>query len=107
MNTKLTSGLFGFAALLMASQVNAATVQISPANTRVVVGLDFSLTVQGIDFTLTAGGGISLAWDPDHLVLINSALALDQQLINNEFHQADIFIAPGRLDMNFSKDRHV
>ena len=52
MNTKLTSGLFGFAALLMASQVNAATVQISPANETIIVGGSFALTVQALTLHL-------------------------------------------------------
>ena len=83
MNTKLTRGLFGFAALLMASQANAATVQISPANDTIVVGGSFELTIQGIDFALTNGGGFTLTWDANSLHLDSTELQIQTELFNN------------------------
>ena len=99
MNTKLTSGLFGFAALLMASQVNAATVQISPANETIIVGGSFALTVQGIDFALTYGGGFTLTWDANSLNLVSTELDIATELFNNGLGGNNVSIAQGKLDV--------
>ena len=47
MSIKLTS-LLRFGALLMISQVNAATIQISPANSTTIVGGRFELSIHGL-----------------------------------------------------------
>ena len=52
MKKKLTSGLLGIAALLMANQSSAATVIIDPASVDNVALNDvFTLTVEGSGFT--------------------------------------------------------
>jgi len=99
MNTKLTSGLFGFIALLMASQANAATVQISPANETIIVGGSFELTIQGIDFALTNGGGFTLTWDANSLHLDSTELQIQTELFNNGLGGNSVFITQGLLDV--------
>jgi hypothetical protein len=65
MNMKLTNGLLGLGALLIASQASAATVSVIPAETIANVGDPFTLTVQGSDFLDgVSSGSISLTWDP-------------------------------------------
>ena len=102
MNTKLMSGLLGFGALLMASQVNAATVQISPANLPIIVSTPFLLTVQGVDFAPTNGGGFSLTWDENAVALFMSATEINNSLFLNGFIPVSTSLAPGRLDVSFS-----
>ena len=64
MNMKLTSGLLGLGALLIASQASAATVSVIPPVTIANVGDPFTLTVQGSDFLDgVSSGSISLTWD--------------------------------------------
>ena len=61
---KLTNGLLGLGALLIAGQASAATVsvlQTGPSN----VGDAFTLTVHGSEFLDdVSAGSISLTWDP-------------------------------------------
>jgi len=102
MNTRLTSGLLGFGALLMASQVNAATVQISPANTRITLGGAFALTVQGIDFAPTNGGGFSLTWDANAVGMVMNVVDINNSLFFNRFIPVSTLLAPGRLDVSIS-----
>ena len=99
MNTKFTRGLFGFATLLMASQANAATVQISPANDTIVVGGSFELTIRGIDFALTNGGGFTLTWDANSLHLGSTELQIQTELFNNGLGGNSVFITQGLLDV--------
>ena len=102
MNTKLTSGLLGIGALLMASQVNAATVQILPANQPLVVSSVVALTVQGVDFAPTNGGGFTLNWDVNALQLVIPASEIQRGLSLNGFIVNDVLIAQGQLDVTFS-----
>lgn len=67
MNTKILSGLFGLTAMLSAGLASAATISLSPASTLVDLSVspNFSITVQGSDFTpATVAGSISVNWDP-------------------------------------------
>ena len=102
MNTKLTSGLLGFGALLMSSQMNGATVQIRPANNTIIVGGSFALTVQGIDFAPTNGGGFSLTWDENAVELLTSVAGINNSLLFNGFIPVNTSLAPGRLDVSIS-----
>lgn len=64
MNMKLTNGLLGLGALLIASQASAATVSVIQAETIANVGDPFTLTVHGSDFLDgVSAGSISLTWD--------------------------------------------
>jgi len=102
MNTRLTCGLLGFGAFLMASQVNAATVQINPANNRIIVNDAFTLTVQGIDFAPTNGGGFSLNWDANAVGMVMNVDEINNSLFFNGFIPVSTFLAPGRLDVSIS-----
>jgi len=67
---QLTSGLLGVAALLMASQANAATVSLTPESNTVSLGETFTLFVGGTGFVNGAtAGGANLTWDASVLTL--------------------------------------
>ena len=71
---KLTNGLLGLGAMLIASQVSAATLSVNPAVNNVTVGDTFTLTVSG-DFSgeaPTLGGGVILGWDSTQVQLTES-----------------------------------
>lgn len=72
MNMRITGGLLGFVALLIGSQANAATVQVNPASISVGIGGTFQLTVEGVGFPATVGGGFILDWDSSALTLNTS-----------------------------------
>ncbi len=73
MNIKLTNGLLGLGALLIASQANAVAVQINPADLTVANGAPFSLMIEGVDFLEeTASGGFQLTWDNTVMTLLSS-----------------------------------
>ena len=99
--TKIIGGLFGLASLLMASQANAATVQINPDSITVVNGSTFTLTVEGIGFPATNGGGFSLIWDPTALMLNTTDTEVDTTLTNSGFNFNSVFIdqVAGTLDV--------
>ncbi len=99
MNKKLASGLLGIGALLMASQANAATVQIFPANLAVGVSSAFQLNVQGVEFAPTNGGSFTLTWNPSVLALGSSALEISTELFNNGLGGNSISITQGQLDI--------
>jgi hypothetical protein len=91
MNTKLTKGLLGLGAMLLASQVNAATISVTPATNNVVVGDTFALTVSG-DFTAeggTNGGGVILSWNDTQVQLTDSIAnvrtAIEADLVANNW----------------------
>ena len=89
MNMNFTSGLLGAAALLMASQANAATVQIDPASFDATLGTTFDLTVEGVGFTeATMGGGFELHWDAAVLNLTSSEADIVSSLGLNGFDSA-------------------
>ncbi|MDX2507652.1 MAG: hypothetical protein QNL62_24695 [Gammaproteobacteria bacterium] len=102
MDTKLTSGALVFSTLLMASQVNAATIQLSPVSLTISVSSVFSMRVQGIDFAPTNGGGFSLSWDPVALQLMANESSIFQQLVINGFILNDVLITQGQLDVTIS-----
>ena len=88
---KLTKGLLGLGAMLIASQVNAATISVNPAVNNVLVGDTFTLTVSG-DFTAeggTDGGGVILGWDSAQVQLTDSIanvrLAIEADLVANNW----------------------
>lgn len=83
MNMKLTSGLLGIGALLIASLANAATISVNPAVNDVVVGDIFSLTVSG-DFTgeaTTFGGGVTLSWNSNQVQLTTDTATAEAAVI--------------------------
>jgi hypothetical protein len=75
--TKIVGHVLGLASLLMASQVNANTIQVNPGSITVPNGSSFDLTVAGAGFTdFTSGGSFILDWDPTYLTLTTSELEL-------------------------------
>ena len=99
MNTKLTSGLFGFAALQMASQVNAATVQLSSSVEAIGVSSPFSVIIQAVDFAPTNSGGFSLTWDPTALTLWSGEIEIQNTMFNNGLGFYSVSITQDRLDV--------
>ena len=85
-NANIFGGLFGLASLIMASQANAATVQITPDSVTTANGSTFSLTVEGIGFPATDGGGFSLTWDETALMLNTTATEIDTTLADTGFN---------------------
>ena len=87
MKMKLTSGLLGIAALLLASQVNAATISVNPSENNVGVGDIFTLTVSG-DFSSTEdlalggtfGGSVELSWDINQVALLSDVASIEASL---------------------------
>jgi hypothetical protein len=88
MKMKLTSGLLGIAALLLASQVNAATISVNPSENNVAVGDIFTLTVSG-DFSSvedlafingTGGGSVELSWDSNQVVLLSDVGSINTSI---------------------------
>jgi len=94
-NAKIFGGLFGLASLVMVSQANAATVQIDPGSITVVNGSTFTLTVEGIGFPATNGGGFSLTWDTTALALNTTDTEIDATLITTGFNFNSVFIDQG------------
>ena len=91
MNMKLTNGLLGLGAMLIASQVSAATISVNPAVNDVLVGDVLTLTVSG-DFTgeaATSGGGVILSWNDAQVQLndsiTNVRLAIEADLVANNW----------------------
>ncbi len=84
MNMKLTNGLLGLGALLIAGQVNAATISLTPSANIVNVGDTFTLTVAGSDFNDgVSAGGITLSWDTALVQLVSVAIDIDTSLLAN------------------------
>ncbi len=84
MNMKLTNKLLGLAALLLASQANAALISLTPSVNNVNAGDTFTLTVQGSGFLdgVTAGG-INLSWDTNLVQLVSDSIAIESSLNSN------------------------
>jgi len=91
MKMKLTSGLLGIAALLMANQASAATVSIQPPTQAHGIGDAVSLTIEGSGFGASGvtAGSIALTWDA-------SVLQLDTTQTDAEF---DGFLVTGFRDV--------
>jgi len=86
MNMKLTKGLLGLGAMLIASQVNAEVVSLSPATNDVIVGDIFTMTVQGSEFaTGMSAGGVALNWDATSVTLNSTAQEIQTSLFLNGF----------------------
>ena len=88
---KLTKGLLGLGAMLIASQVNAATISVNPAVNDVLIGDVINLTVSG-DFSgepTTTGGGVILSWDSAQVQLTDSIAnvrtAIEADLVANNW----------------------
>ena len=110
MKKKLTSGLLGIAALLMANQSSAATISVTPAVNNVTVNDVFTLTVAG-DFSSTEdvliggtlGGSVELSWDSAQVQLnetvasINASLSANGFLTGNLDPAQSIFITASSL----------
>ena len=92
MKKKLTSGLLGIAALLMANQSSAATISVTPAVNNVNVNDVFTLTVAG-DFSSTEdvliggtfGGSVELSWDSAQVQLNETVATINASLVANGF----------------------
>ncbi len=110
MNMKLTNGLLGLGALLIAGQVSAATVSLTPFVTNVAVDDVFSLTVQGTGFdTGVTAGTVHLEWDTTAMTMTSSDTDIRISLLLNGFTtdvgfdssvqgQLDVVYAVGFLD---------
>ena len=86
MNMNLTKGLLGLGALLIASQVNAETISLTPSTQTVNAGDAFSLTVQGTDFfNDVSSGGVELSWDPALLTMTSTTADISASLASNGF----------------------
>ena len=104
MNMKLTKGLLGLGALLIAGQVSAATVSVTPSVTTVSVNDPFTLTVQGSDFLDgVIGGSVILQWDPTAMTLTSS---LAEIIATAPTGFDDLFnfstVMPGQLDITLA-----
>lgn len=84
MNMKLTKGLLALGVMFIASQVNAATIALTPSVTTVNTGDAFSLTVVGSDFvTDVSSGGVQLNWDPTLVTMTSTVADLNASLFSN------------------------
>lgn len=105
MNMKLTKGLLGLGAMLLASQVNAATIQMSPSTQTVSVNDPLSITVEGVDFFNGASsGGVRVTWDTTQLSMQSTAQNIVAGLTAagfGDFFQFDFNAAAGILDTTF------
>ena len=83
--------MLGLASLLIASQVNAATISLIPSATTVNVNDLFSLTVQGSGFGdgVTAGG-VALSWDTSLVTLNSDVAAINSSLGSNAWSAVGI-----------------
>jgi len=86
MNMKLTKGLLGLGALLIAGQVNAEIVSLTPSVTSVVVNDPFTLTVQGSEFfDDVSSGSVEVSWDSTAMTLTSSVADLGASALANGF----------------------
>ena len=86
MNMKLTKGLLGLGALLIAGQASAEIVSLSPATNNVAVGDIFTITVQGSEFLNgMSGGGVRLNWDTASVALNSTVGNINTSLFLNGF----------------------
>jgi len=86
MNMKLTKGLLGLGALLIASQVNAATVSLTPASNDIAVGDTVTLTVQGSEFVNgVSAGTVAINWDTASVQLNSTLSDIQTSLFLNGF----------------------
>lgn len=105
MNMKLTNGLLGLGALLIAGQVNAETVSLTPSVTSVAVNEAFTLTVQGTDFINdVSAGSILVSWDATAMSLTSTLANLAASASANGF-PVDFnvnTIVPGQLSATYA-----
>jgi hypothetical protein len=105
MNMKLTKGLLGLGALLIAGQVNAATVSLTPSVTSVAVNDAFTLTVQGTDFINdVSSGSVLVTWDATAMSLTSTLADLDASAAANGFpiEFGVNTIVPGQLSATYA-----
>jgi len=105
MKMQLTSGLLGAAALLIASQANAATVSLTPSAQTVAVGDAFTLTVSGTDFfTDVSAGSVLITWDSNLLQLSSTLTDVGTSAALNGFpiDFGTNTLVPGQLEATFS-----
>ncbi len=105
MNMKLTKGLLGLGALLVAGQVNAATVSLTPSVTSVTVNDPFTLTVQGTDFVNdVSSGSVLVSWDATAMTMTSTLADLAASAAANGF-PLDFgvnSILPGQLSATYA-----
>ncbi len=86
MNMKLTKALLGLGALLVAGQVSAEIVSLSPSVTSVAVDQAFTLTVQGSEFLNdVSAGSVNVSWNSTAMTLTSSLADLDASAALNGF----------------------
>ena len=86
MNIKLTNGLLGLGALLIAGQVSAETISLTPSVTTVTVNDPFTLTVQGTDFLNdVSSGSVSVSWDSTAISLTSTLTDIAASALGNGF----------------------
>ena len=104
MNTKITGALLGMLALLLGSQVNAASIHLMPPVSSVTVGDPLTLTVQGAGFTTdVSSGSVSITWDTAVLQLDSTALDIAASAAANGFPiDFGVVITPGQIDASFA-----
>lgn len=84
MNMKLTNGLLGLGALILAGQASAATIDLTPSTVSVIEGEIFSLIVQGNGFdTGFDSGGVRLSWDVAQLEVVSTVANINSSLQSN------------------------
>ena len=105
MNIKLTNGLLGLGALLIAGQVNAATVSLTPSASTVNIGDALTLTVQGSDFfNDVSAGSVTITWDATAMTMTSTLSDLANSAAINGF-PIDFGVntlVPGQLDATYS-----
>lgn len=105
MNMKITNGLLGLGALLIAGQVNAETVSLTPSVTSVTVDEAFTLTVQGTDFVNdVSSGSILVTWDATAMSMTSTLADLDASAAANGFpiEFGVNTILPGQLSATYA-----
>ena len=104
MNMKLANGLLGLCALLIAGQVSAATVSLTPSVATVQVNDAFTLTVQGTDFVNdVSSGSINVTWDVTAMTMTSTLADIAASAALNGF-PIDFFVnslTPGSLSATF------
>ena len=105
MNIKLTNGLLGLGALLIAGQVSAATVSLTPSASTVNIGDALTLTVQGSDFfDDVSAGSVTVTWDPAAMTMTSTLADITTSALLNGF-PIDFGVntlVPGQLEATYS-----
>ena len=104
MNIKLTNGLLGLGALLIAGQVSAATVSLTPSASTVNIGDALTLTVQGSDFfDDVSSGSVTVTWDATAMTMTSTVTEVAASAAANGFViDFGTTLVPGQLDATYA-----